>query len=152
MKRKLFVTLGMAVMLAAFSGLSWAQGNIVTSQSKRGFGQTVAQIKSATGHNGLMVMGNLNQGRMLSMTGLHLKAESFLVGNPSMGKKLFTEDPGVGLYVPVRIFVYEGSGGHTYVSYEKPSATLGQLNNPKVSMIAKMLDKKIKSIAQAATE
>jgi uncharacterized protein (DUF302 family) len=151
MNRKIFVTLGFVVMLATFSGLGWAQGNIITSQSKRDFDQTVAQIKSATGQNGLMVMGNLNQGRMLSMTGLHLKAESFLVGNPNVGKKLFSADPGVGLYVPVRIFVYQGSGGHTYVSYEKPSATLGQLNNPKVSMIAKMLDKKIQSIAQAAT-
>lgn len=86
------------------------------------------------------------------MTGLRLKAESFLVGNPNVGKKLFSANPAVGLYVPVRIFVYEGSNGHTYVSYEVPSATLGQLNNPKVSMIARMLDKKIQSIAQAATE
>lgn len=152
MKRKFLMTLGVAVMLATFSGPSWAQGNIITSQSSHSFDQTVSQIKSAAGKNGLMVMGNLNQGRMLSMTGLHLKAESFLVGNPNVGKKLFSADPGVGLYVPVRIFVYEGSGGHTFVSYEKPSATLGQLNNPKVSMIAKMLDKKIQSIAQTATK
>jgi uncharacterized protein (DUF302 family) len=96
-------------------------------------------------------MGHLDQGKVLSMTGLQLKGESFLVGNPNMGKKLFTADPTVGVFVPIRIFVYEGSDGHTYVSYAKPSAALGQLNNPQVSMMAKMLDQKIQGIAQAAT-
>jgi uncharacterized protein (DUF302 family) len=152
MRRKFFLSAGLTVMLAAFSGLAWAQGGVVTTQSKRDFNQTVSQVKSATGQNGLMVMGHLNQGRMLSMTGLHLNAESFLVGNPNVGKKLFSADPAVGLYVPVRIFVYEGSDGHTYVTYERPSAALGQFNNPKVSMIAKMLDEKVQRIAQQATE
>lgn len=152
MKRKFFLSVGLAAMLTAFTGMVWAQGNIVTQQSNHDFNQTVSQIKSATSQNGLMVMGKLNQGRMLSMTGLNLKAESFLVGNPNVGKKLFSADHAVGLYVPVRIFVYEGSGGHTYVSYEEPSTSLSQLNNPKVSMIAKMLNEKIHNIVQAATK
>ena len=75
-----------------------------------------------------------------------------LVDVPIVGKKLFTAGHAVGLFVPVRIFVYEGTDGHTYVSYLKPSAALGQLNNPQVSMIAQMLDQKIQGIAQAATE
>ena len=151
MKRKFFVTLGLAVMFAAFSGLAMAQDSIVKVESQHSFDQTVSQVKSATSQNGLMVMGHLDQGKMLSMTGLQLKAESFLVGNPNMGKKLFSADRAVGLYVPVRIFVYEGSDGHAYVTYEKPSAALGQLNNQQVSMMAKMLDMKIQGIAQAAT-
>jgi uncharacterized protein (DUF302 family) len=151
MKRKLLMSCAIAIIGIAFSGMAMAQDSIVTLQSQHSFDQTVSQVKSATSQNGLMVMGHLDQGKMLSMTGLQLKAESFLVGNPNMGKKLFTADHSVGLFVPVRIFVYEGSDGHAYVSYEKPSAALGQLNNSKVSMMAQMLDKKIQGIAQAAT-
>lgn len=151
MKRKLLLSLAAAVIGVTFSGLALAQDTIVKIQSQHSFDQTVSQVQSATSQNGLMVMGHLNQGQMLSMTGLQLKAESFLVGNPNVGKKLFTADHAVGLFVPVRIFVYEDSDGHTYVSYAKPSAALGQLNNSQVSMIAQMLDQKVQSIAQAAT-
>ncbi|HZT70502.1 MAG TPA: DUF302 domain-containing protein [Terriglobia bacterium] len=151
MKRKLLLSLVVAVLGVTFSGLALAQDSIVKIQSQKGFDQTVSVVQSAASQNGLMVMGHLNQGKMLSMTGLQLKGESFLVGNPNMGKKLFTADHAVGLFVLVRIFVYEDSDGHTYVSYVKPSAALDQLNNPQVSMMAKMLDMKIQGIAQAAT-
>jgi uncharacterized protein (DUF302 family) len=151
MRRKLLLSLAVAVIGVAFSGLAMGQDSIVKVRSQHRFDQTVSKVQSATSQNGLMVMGHLNQGKMLSMTGLQLKAESFLVGNPNVGKKLFSADHAVGLFVPVRIFVFEGSDGHTYVSYAKPSAALGQLDNPKVSMIAQMLDKKIQGIAQAAT-
>lgn len=151
MKRKWLLSLAALAIGLAFSSMAMAQSSVVTVQSQHNFEQTVSKIKSATSQNGLMVMGHLNQGRMLSMTGLHLKAESFLVGNPNMGKKLFSTDRSVGLFVPPRIFVYQGTNGHTYVSYEKPSAALGQLKNPKVSMMAKMLNQKLHGIAQAAT-
>lgn len=151
MQRKLLLSLAVGLLGVTFSGLALAQDSIVKIQSQHNFNQTISNIQSATSQNGLMVMGHLNQGQMLSMTGLQLKGESFLVGNPNMGKKLFTADPAVGVFVPVRIFVYKGSDGHTYVSYEKPSARLGQLNNPQVSMMAQMLDQKIQGIAQAAT-
>ncbi len=151
MKRKLMLSLAVAVLGVAFSAMALAQDSIVKIQSQHNFEQTVSAVQSATNRNGLMVMGHLNQGQMLSMTGLQLKAELFLVGNPNVGKKLFTADHAVGLFVPVRIFVYEDTDGHTYVSYAKPSAALGQLNNGQVSMIAKMLDEKIQAIAQGAT-
>lgn len=151
MKRKLFMPLAIAVTMLAFSGMAMAQNAVVTLKSHHNFSQTVSSVKSATSQNGLMVMGNLDQGHVLSMTGLQLQGESFFVGNPTMGKKLFTADHAVGLFVPVRIFVYKATNGHTYVSYEKPSAELGQLNNGKVSMMSKMLDKKLHMIAKAAT-
>jgi uncharacterized protein (DUF302 family) len=67
-------------------------------------------------------MGMLNQAHALSMTGLHLQgAESFFVGNPVVGKKLFAADPAVGAVVPLRIYVWE-KGGETHVGYFQPSA------------------------------
>jgi uncharacterized protein (DUF302 family) len=151
MRRKLMLSLAVAVLGVAFSGMALAQDSIVKIQSQKSFDQTISAVQSTTSQNGRMVMGHLNQGQMLSMTGLQLKAESFLVGNPNVGKKLFTADHAVGLFVPVRIFVYEDTDGHTYVSYAKPSASLGQLKNDQVSMIANMLDEKIQNIAQGAT-
>ncbi len=151
MKRKFWMPLAVAATVLAFSGMAVAQSALVTVQSQHNFKQTVSRIKSATSQNGLMVMGHINQGRVLSMTGFHMKGEAFLVGNPNVGKKLFSVDHAVGLFIPPRIFVYQAKDGHTYVSYDEPSAEMGQLNNAKISMMAKMLDKKLHSIAESAT-
>src|SRR5215469_9372523 len=119
-----------------FSTPARAQESRVTVESTHSYEQTVDKLKSAVGQGGMMVMAQVDQGNMLSMAGLKLKAQLFLVGNPTVGKQLFEQDHNVGLYVPLRIFVAEGSDGKVYVSYDKPSSLLKQFNNQKIDMIA----------------
>lgn len=128
-----------------------AQESRVTVESTHSYEQTVDKLKEAVGHGGMMVMAQVDQGHMLSMTGLSLKATLFLVGNPTVGKKLFDQNHGVGLYVPLRVFVYEDKDGKTFVSYDKPSSLLQQFNDKQIDMVAGMLDQKIQGLAQMAT-
>ena len=97
-----------------------------------------------------MVMAEVNQGKMLSMTGLNLKATLFVIGNPTVGKQLFEQDHGVGLYVPLRIFVYADQSGKTHIDYDKPSSLLGQFGNDKIAMVGQMLDQKLDGLANMA--
>ncbi|MGH9711838.1 MAG: DUF302 domain-containing protein [Candidatus Acidiferrales bacterium] len=139
----------------AFAGLftlpASAQEARVTVQSTHSYEQTIEKVKAAVGQGGMMVMAQVDQGNMLSMAGLKLKSELFLVGNPTVGKQLFEQDHGVGLYVPLRVFVTEDSNGKVYVSYDKPSSVLKQFNNQKIDMVAGMLDQKIEGLVQMAT-
>lgn len=142
----------MATVVAGMLALpAAAQDSHVTVASQKSFDQTVSQLKSAVSQGGMMVMGEVNQGNMLAMTGLKLRANLFLVGNPTVGKKIFEQDPAAGLYVPLRVFVYEGKDGKTYVSYDKPSSLLAPLNNKDIDMTAGMLDQKLEGLAQMAT-
>jgi uncharacterized protein (DUF302 family) len=129
-----------------------AQTGRVTVQSHKSFDQTISGLKSAVSQGGMMVMATVDQGNMLSMTGLNLKATLFLVGNPTVGKKLFEQNHGVGLYVPLRVFVYEDKDGKTYVSYDKPSELLGQFNNNEIGQTAGMLDQKLQGLVQMVTQ
>lgn len=124
-----------------------ARVNVASSKS---FEQVTSALQSLVAKNGMMVMAQVDQGKMLSMTGLQLKATLFLVGNPTVGKQLFEQDHAVGLYVPLRISVYEDTDGKTYVEFDKPSALLAQFKNEKVGMIAQMLDQKIEGLATMA--
>ena len=128
-----------------------AQDSHVTVASQKSFDQTVSQLKSSVSQGGMMVMAEVNQGNMLAMTGLKLKATLFLVGNPTVGKKIFEQDPAAGLYIPLRVFVYEGKDGKAYLSYDKPSSLLGPLNNQDINMTAGMLDQKLEGLAQMST-
>ena len=148
---RLFSLLMATVVAGMLSLPAAAQDSHVIVASQKTFDQTINQVKSAVSQAGMMVMGEVNQGNMLAMTGLKLKATLFLVGNPNVGKKIFEQDPAAGLYVPIRVFVYEGKDGKTYVSYDKPSSLLAPLNNKDINMTASMLDQKLEGLAQMAT-
>ncbi len=143
------VALALAAVLTVPASAQTAR---VATESHKSFDQTVAQLKTAVGQGGMMVMATVDQGNMLSMTGLQLKATLFLVGNPTVGKKLFEQNHAVGLYVPLRVFVYEDKDGKTYVSYDKPSQLLAQFNNSEISQTAAMLDQKLQSLVQMVTQ
>ncbi len=147
----LISALSLGISLAAGVERSFSGGRI-TVESVKSFPDVSDSIKKLVAKNGMMVMAEVDQGKMLSMTGLRLNAKLFLIGNPNVGKKLFAEDHGVGLYVPLRIFVYSDEHGKTFVAYDKPSALLSQFQNEQVAMVAKMLDEKLAGLAGMAAK
>ena|SRR5579863_187225 len=145
----------LAVMSAAATGLSFgADANFsasrVTIPSDKSFEDVSKAVKTLVAKNGMMVMAEVDQGKMLSMAGFSMKGTLFIVGNPTVGRQLFEQDRAVGLYVPFRVFVYADPAGKTFVSYDKPSAILAQFDNQKVSMVAQMLDEKLGGLANMA--
>ncbi|HKI44236.1 MAG TPA: DUF302 domain-containing protein [Balneolales bacterium] len=145
-KRTLFSTIILLTVLAVVGinpAYSQSGPGIVKVESSKNFDQTISAFKKMVSGNGMMVMGQLNQGKVLSMTGISVKSHTFFVGNPSVGKKLFSADHAAGAAVPVRVNIYEDTNGHTYVAYIPPSEELSSLNNQKIDMVAKMLDQKL---------
>ncbi|MEO8682402.1 MAG: DUF302 domain-containing protein [Vicinamibacterales bacterium] len=142
----------LALSTAAFADDTKFDGNRVTVASAKSFDAVVDSLKALVAKNGMMVMAEVNQGQMLSMTGMSLKATLFLVGNPTVGKQVFEQDHAAGLYIPLRVFVYADTNGKTFVSYDKPSSLLGQFKNDKVKMVAEMLDKNIGGLATMAAQ
>lgn len=142
------------VAAGAMSVPAFAQspGNgFVTVKSSHDYSRTVSALQQSVKSNGLMVMGKVNQKAILSMTGLHLAgAESFLVGNPRVGKKVFSMNPAAAAVIPARISVWV-SDGSTYVGYFQPSALMGAVS-PKLAQPGQMLDKKFHEIVEEATK
>ena len=119
-----------------------AQSKLVTVKSMKSFNETVSGIKKGVADAGMMVLAEINHGKILSMTGLNINAESIFIGNPNVGKDAFTDNMAVGLAIPLRVNVYEEKGT-TYINYFTPSGELGYFNGAKVKMIGQELDKKI---------
>jgi len=142
----LFVILGLAVLFSSGQTLLAQDNGVVTIQSKASFDKTVESLRKMVSQNHMMVLSEINQGKILSMTGLKLKGISLFVGNPAIGKKLFTANKGVGVAVPIRVNVFEDNNGKTYVNYVKPSSQLASFDNKQINMIAKKLDKKLEML------
>ncbi len=125
-----------------------AQADDLTVQVKASgsVSDVVDRLKGMVHKNGMMVMGELHQGRVMSMVGLSIESESIFVGNATVGKKLFGANPGAGIAVPVRINVYKAANGSTMVAYVPPSRVLSVYHNRKINKVASMLDGKLKKM------
>lgn len=108
--------------------------------------ETISKLRKMVSGNGMMVMGELNQGKALSMTGINVQSETLFVGNPQIGKKLFSANPGAGAVVPVRINVYQDTDGKTVVRYIPPSQELEKFHNSEITQVGQMLDMKLKDM------
>ena len=118
------------------------QAKLITVKSDKSYDMTVEGIKKGVADAGMMVLAEINHGKILSMTGLNINAESIFIGNPNVGKEAFSENMAVGLAIPLRLNVYEEKGT-TYINYFTPSSELGNFKGDKVKMIGQELDKKI---------
>src|SRR6516162_6218918 len=139
--RRIVMLATLFAALAATSAL--AQEARVSIPSNKSFEQTVDAFKVAVSKGGMMVMSTVDQGNMLKMTGLEMKGTLFLVGNPNVGKQVFEHNPAAGLYLPLRVYIYQGSDGKAYLSYDKPSVVLKSFSNSSIDQTAGMLDQKL---------
>ena len=131
--------------IVGFSNEAGAQSvKPTTVESSKDFEGTKDAIKKAVSGGGMMVLSELNQGKILSMTGFQIKAHSFFIGNPTIGKKAFSANPSVGVVIPVRVNVYEKNGS-TYVNYFEPSELM-ETYGKDVKMIGGKLDKKLEKM------
>jgi uncharacterized protein (DUF302 family) len=119
-------------------------------QSSVSFQGTVDNLRKLVAKNGMMVMGEVNQGKIMSMAGMSMKATSLLIGNPMVGKRLFGNDIGAAVAAPFRVTVYEDSSGKVFIAYFKPSDLLSSFSGEQISMAASDLDKKLGMLAQMA--
>ena len=135
------LTLSMSTLIMPTNAQA-QNAKLITVKSSKSFEVTVERIKKGVADAGMMVLAEINHGKILSMTGLTLNAESIFIGNPAVGKDAFSENVAVGLAIPVRLNVYEEKGV-TYINYFAPSSELGYFKGEKVKMIGQELDKKI---------
>lgn len=138
----------LALLLAGGALAATSGGHIVQVRAKGSVSSAVARLKKEVAGHGMMVMGELNQGKVLSMTGLSVQSQSLFVGNPTVGKKLFTSERGAGVAVPVRINVYENAQGQTIVAYVPPSEILSGFGNPMLNKVTHMLDQKLRMLVE----
>ena len=138
------ITFGAALAAASFTSVPLSatensfQGGRISVESSKSFDDVTNAVKMLVAKNGMMVLAEVDHGKILSMTGLKLKAKLFLVGNPMVGKQLFEQNQAVGLYIPVRVSVYTDANGKTFVEYDKPSSLLNQFNDEKIGGLATM--------------
>jgi uncharacterized protein (DUF302 family) len=109
-----------------------------------------ARLEALVSPSGLMLFGERDHGLLLRLAGQQRKAVQYDVGNPLFAIQMTRHDLRAGLYVPLRLLLYEYDTGKTCLEYDRPSSLLGQFGDERIAPMAASLDRKLEELAVAA--
>ena len=104
------------------------EGAIVRKESAQGVSATVDALSGAMEGAGLKIFARVNHGGGAKSVGEDIgDSELLIFGSPKVGTPAIKDDPLSGLYLPLKVLVYEDTGGTVWIAYEDPTETLSHL-------------------------
>lgn len=103
-------------------------------------------LRKIGGDLGLMILGSVRHGEILSPLRGPQGAAMFLIGNPLTALGLMQLHPEAGVYAPLRVMFTEAKAGQTRITYDRPSRLLGQWPEPVFASTGLMLDEKLERL------
>ena len=73
----------------------------------------------------------------------------YVIGNAAIARRIVDRKPEAGLYVPLRVVVYENAAGTGELAYDTPSSLFAQFGDEGVEAIGRELDAKLDKLAAA---
>ena len=124
MKHLIFAT---SLALAATSAAAGDNG-MMRKDSAMGVAETVESMVAAMEGAGITIFARVDHGAGAQSIGADVGEMQLLIfGNPKVGTPAIQDDPVAGLFLPLKVLVYEDAMGATKIVYEEPAAMLGKL-------------------------
>jgi len=122
---------------------------VTSSRTPEEFTQGIEQL---LGSSGFMEFVVLDHGAWFSRLIHPLKAKLYVIGNPLIAQHFLKDSVEAGLYVPIRVQVYENAQGNTCLSYDRPSSLLHvrAVTDEAFVRAAADLDQKVEHLVQKA--
>ncbi len=127
-----------------------AYQHVVTSSGT--LEEFIQGIEQLLGSSGFMEFLAIDHGAWFSRLIRPLKAKLSIIGNPLIAQHFEKYSAEAGLYVPIRVQVYENAQGNTCLSYDRPSSLLQAcaVTEEEFVQAAAELDQKVAHLVQKA--
>ena len=86
---------------------------------------------------------------VFAIAGHKARSIVYLMGNHTIAETMYRHDPGVLLYAPLRLCLYEDLEGRAHLSIDQPSDQFGSLGHPEVTATGHLLDEKLATLLDA---
>ena len=142
----------MLALLGLLSSRGAVGADLAVYRSDRSFDETVQHLRRVFGEYGLTEVTALDYQQLLRGIKVPVgRAVIFEVMQLEWLKVLMTEDPALGIALPVRIQVYESTGPVTFVSYQNPGPDLEAYQKERVRALGRQIDDKLSALVRQAT-
>ena len=99
---------------------------------------------------GLSIHYISNHGKLLMLNGPTKNLIAYYIGNLLSASKMTRVVPAAGLYVPLRVVIYENESGGTTIEYDQPSTLFGQFHNATTDAMGVNLDERMSKLIHDA--
>ena len=138
-----------ATMAIALAGPALAE--IVSVPATGNVATTMDALEAAVGKAGATVFARVDHAGGAKSVDMEIAdAQLLIFGNPKLGTPAMQDDPLAGLYLPLRVLVYEDGDGKTWLAYEDPSAMLADLEVGAEAPYLKMMTGALSKLTGAA--
>ena len=121
-------TLIKAAVLGLLAMPAWAADHIVKVRSGADVAATADALEAAVTGAGATVFARVDHAGGAASAGMNLAPSQLLVfGNPKLGTPAMQDDALAGLYLPMKVLVYEDADDQVWLAYEDPADMLGGL-------------------------
>ena len=86
---------------------------------------------------------------VFAVAGHTARSVIYLMGNHTIAETMYRHDPGVLLYAPLRLCLYEDLDGQAHLSIDQPSDQFGSLGHPDSTPTGHLLDQKLATLLAA---
>ena len=128
-------------------------GDLVTVASGKSVADTMDALQAAVEGAGATVFARVDHAKGAESVGMEIGANQVLIfGNPKLGTPAMVDAPSAGLFLPLKVQVYEGADGATVIAYEDPASVLGPLGAPADAEYLKMMTGALGKLTAKAAE
>jgi uncharacterized protein (DUF302 family) len=110
------------------------------------------RAKELEGGTELYIFLKRDHGALLRITGQPRKALQYEIGNPLTATRMTRRQIPTALYAPLRVVLYENTGGGATFEYDKPSTLFGQFGDEQVAAVGRELDAELERALRRAAE
>ncbi|WP_425040651.1 DUF302 domain-containing protein [Primorskyibacter sp. S187A] len=126
--KRMMAAVGFATAMALANMSAAGDNGMITKPSALGVTETVDAMEAAMREAGLKIFARVDHGAGAVSIGEDIGASQLLIfGNPKVGTPALKDDPMAGLFLPLKVLVFEDGMGKTTIAYEDPTAMLGKL-------------------------
>lgn len=143
-----------ALILLAAPALA-SDDDVVRVQAAGDVATTMDALEAAVIGAGATVFARVDHAAGAEKVGMQLAPEQLLIfGNPKLGTPAMQDDPLAGLFLPLKVLVFEDADGQVWLAYENPKEMLDDLPgvDDDAEYIKKMAGALGKLTAKAAGE
>lgn len=108
-------------------------------------------LEKVAGQDGLVIHYVGVHGDWLVLNGARKNGIVYHIGNVLSAVQMTRQNFGAGLYVPLRLAVYEDANGTTF-EYDKPSTLFGQFHDAEIDKVARSLDDRLLALVTAVSK
>src|SRR5262252_10689189 len=143
------VTASLQERLGSFGDPSKLRSQVSAGAS---WDQIAEAIEGMLGSSGLCVFHKVEHGDLLSLqVGKPQRVSQYAIGNPLLAIRMIQHEPGVALYAPLRLAVYEDGGGKCVVTCDRFTSVLARYQHPEIASTSKLVEQKVDALIAEVT-